>query len=109
MKIKDILNESFDEHDDFFNPEAQAFAEETKEYYKEYFKEFLQFGSVPVFTTQSNFVDPDAEEWTIKPEKDVMQSAGYRGQQNALARAGTPYDNDVQDYNPIAYTYERPV
>ena len=105
MKIKDILNESIE---DMYNPEAAKIADENREYYKEYFKNFFQFGDTPVFTEQTNFDDPNAEEWDTKPDRDKRQSAGYRGQQNALVKAGVPHDANVQKYEPGAFTYTSP-
>ena len=105
MKIKDILNESIE---DMYNPEAATIADQNREYYKEYFESFFQFGDTPVFTERTNFDDPDAEAWATKPGSEDIHSVGCRGQQSALEKAGVPFDDDVQDYNPRAYTYDSP-
>jgi hypothetical protein len=105
MKIKDILNESYtdlvaryhrghtDEITDRLNPEASQYRDMVKEYYKDF---FTQDGNTPVFSRSTNFVDSTATAWTTKPEKHVKQSAGYRGQQYAKARANIPHDKNTQ-------------
>lgn len=104
MKIKEILTESptdlvahyhvqeESDIDAFMNAVAQQYAEQTEEYYKENFKSFFQHGIVPVFTESPE----DEEKWSPKPIKDSYQSPGYRGKQYVSARAGQPYDKNVQ-------------
>jgi hypothetical protein len=112
MKIKDILTENtaplimtdqtqFDEEfDTFYNPQADMIANMNRDYYKKYFKEFFTDGSVPVFTEADNYPpSEDEEDWTTKPNPEAPQSAGYRGQQNALHRAGVPHDKNVGGYD----------
>jgi hypothetical protein len=114
MKIKDILTESStapviianqtkfeDEFDSFYNPQADMIANLNRQYYKKYFKEFLTHGSTPVFSNTDNFEhDKEEKDWTHKPDLDSHQSAGYRGQQNALHKAGVPHDKNVKKYDP---------
>lgn len=113
MKIKDILTENSaplvmtnqtqfdDEVDTFYNPQADMIANMNRDYYKRYFKEFFANGSVPIFAEADNYPpDEDEKEWTIKPDPEAAQSAGYRGQQNALHKAGVPRDKGVDGYDP---------
>lgn len=119
MKIKDILNESVapqiahyhveadSDFDSFFNPQAAMIADKNREHYKKFFPEYFESGAVPVFEKEDNNEEhEDLEEWTSKPQKESPQSAGYRGQQNALHRAGVPHDEDVQAYNVQAYNLD---
>lgn len=115
MNIKDILNESAtdlvahcytdasDELDSMYNPEATQFAELNREHYKEYFEEFYANGTPPVFEKEDNHFDPNATEWHHKPAEGEIQSAGYRGQQRALDKAGVPHDKNVQRYDPDTF------
>jgi len=112
MKIKDILNESSTElvarfHkssqediDQYFNSEAHGYAESTRDYYKQFFEQH----PTPVFLNTSNLEeDQSVEDWTNKPYDSEPQSAGYRGQQTALERAGLPRDKNVQGYDPYHF------
>jgi hypothetical protein len=118
MKIKDILSESSaplvaqyhrgvdEDFDSYFNPQAAMIAELNREHYKKYFSDFDLTGIVPVFEKDDGFHDPEAESWDNKPIEGDPQSAGYRGQQNALHRAGLPHDENVQRYNVRAFNYD---
>lgn len=109
MKLKDILNESptelvarfhdssHEEIDSYFNPEADDYANSTREYYEQFFKQ----DPTPVFLETSNIEeDQDAVDWSNKPVDTEQQSPGYRGQQTALKRTDMPHDKDVQGYDP---------
>lgn len=121
MKIKDILNESAtdlvahcfvdpdEQVDEMYNPEAVHAARLNREHYKEFFGEFYATGTPPVFEKEDNHFDPDAREWDHKPERDAIQSAGYRGQQRALGRAGVPHDKGVQKYNPEVFAIQNAI
>lgn len=107
MKLKEILNESAtdivarfykeagESYDKFYNPEDVKYKDQTKEYYDEYFKEWFAEGAVPVFEKP---VDKPQPEYTVQPKQGKLQSPGYRGLQYALAKAGLPYNHNVQRY-----------
>lgn len=109
MKLKDILLESptdvvarfykeaGHDFDKFYNPENVKYKSKTQEYYDEYFKEWFAEDVVSVFTKP---VDKPQPEYTNKPKGGRLQSPGYRGLQYALARAGLPYNQNVQRYEP---------
>jgi len=111
MKIKDILNESATDivarfykeasadSDRFYNLEDVKYKEKNKEYYNKHFKEWFAEDIVPVFTTPIN---KPQKPFTVKPEPGKIQSPGYRGLNYARARAGMPYNHDVQKYQPSA-------
>lgn len=108
MKIKDILNESVivngywedipDDFDDMYNPEVARFSDDTKQYYKKYFETYFKDGVTPVFTKVDNSEHCN-EKWKNKPDQNELQSAGYRGQQDVLKRAGVPHDKNVKEYD----------
>jgi hypothetical protein len=107
MKIKDILLESptdivarhyieaSQKFDKFYNPEDVKYKEKNHKYYDEHFKQWFNEEIVPVFTKPTQ--RPQAE-WTNTPKEGKIQSPGYRGREYALARAGLPYDKNVQRY-----------
>ena len=107
MKLRDILKESStdlvarfykeagEKFDKFYNPEDAKYKNLTKEYYDEYFESWFKDGKVPVFEKPINKSQP---EYTVKPKEGKLQSPGYRGLQYALAKAGLPYNHNVQRY-----------
>lgn len=109
MKIKDILlegptdvvarfyKEASKDQERYFNPEDVKYKEKNNKYYQEHFKEWFSEEIVPVFTKPTSKPQP---EYTNHPKQGKVQSAGYRGQQYALAAAGLPYDHKVQRYEP---------
>jgi len=113
MKINEILTESptdltahaypnaEDDFDELHNREANTFATENRDYYNLYFKEFFSEGIPPVFDKVDNHIDEDAEDWDAHPQKDEIQSAGFRGKQHALERAGIPHETPDK-YDPAA-------
>lgn len=111
MNLKDILNESATDivarfykeasadADRFYNLEDVKYKEKNARYYEEHFKQWFAEDVVPVFTKPT---DKPEKPFTVKPGAEKLQSPGYRGQQYAKARAGIPYDHDVQKYKPNA-------
>lgn len=111
MKLKEILNESATDvvarfykeagrdFDKFYNPENVKYKDSSQEYYDKYFKEWFKEDVVSVFTKP---VDKPQPEYTNKPKDGKLQSPGYRGLQYALAKAGLPYNHNVQRYEPNA-------
>jgi hypothetical protein len=109
MRIKDILTESVTdvvarfyleaskEMDTFYNPEDVKYKAKNHRYYDEFFKKWFKEELVPVFTKPVIKAQP---EYTNVPKEGKIQSAGYRGKQYALERAGLPYDHKVQRYEP---------
>lgn len=109
MKLKEILNESATDVvarfykeagrdlDKFYNPENVKYKDKTQEYYDKYFEEWFAEDVVSVFTKP---VDKPQPEYTVKPKEGKLQSPGYRGLQYALAKAGLPYNHNVQRYEP---------
>lgn len=107
MKLKEILNESATDivarfykeagkdYETFYNPENVKYKDKSSEYYDKYFKEWFSEGVVPVFEKP---VDKSQPEFTVQPKPDKLQSPGYRGLQYALAKAGLPYNRNVQCY-----------
>lgn len=109
MKLREILNENATDvvarfykeagrkFDQFYNPEDVKYKDQTEEYYNKHFKEWFSEGIVPVFEKP---VDKAQPEYTIQPKEGKLQSPGYRGLQYALAKAGLPYNHNVQRYEP---------
>lgn len=110
MKIKDLLItesvtdvvarfylEASKDSDKFYNPEDVKYKEKNHQYYDDHFKQWFSEEIVPVFTKPTTKPQP---EYTNQPKHGKIQSAGYRGKQYALARAGLPYDHKVQRYEP---------
>jgi hypothetical protein len=111
MKIKEIINESSTDLvarfwkegdlsiDEMLNTEANEIINKNKSYYQKYFKKCLEHGVTPVFTDVDNNPTKSNEKWNTYPSPDVRQTAGYRGKQHALARAGIPHQTP-QKYDP---------
>ena len=109
MKIRDILmegpadcvarfyKEASADAKKFYNPEDEKYRKKNREYYTEHFLEWYKNETVPIFTKPTTKPQP---EYTNHPKQGKIQSAGYRGQQYALAAAGLPYDHNVQRYEP---------
>jgi hypothetical protein len=109
MKINEFLTESptdvvarfyleaGKDYDRYYNPEDVKYKEKNHKYYEEFFKEWFSDEVVPIFKKPTTKPQP---EYTNQPKPGKIQSAGYRGKQYALARAGLPYDKNVQRYSP---------
>lgn len=109
MKIKDLLTESTvtdivarfyvqasEDSDRFYNPEIAKYKEKTRAFYEEFFEEWFKDEEVSV---QLKPLTKSQPPYTVKPKPGKSQSPGYRGLQYAKARAGMPYDHNVQRYN----------
>ena len=75
--------------DEVFNKEDAEYKEKNRNYYKEYFKDWYEHEITPVFKTP---VTKAQKKYTNIPQKDTVQSPGYRGYNTALSNAGLPYD-----------------
>lgn len=115
MNIKDILNESAtdlvanfyerteENFDNQYNPQAAMIADMNREHYAKYFGDFEESGIPPVFEkVDNNETYPDLVNWDNHPDAAALQTPGYRGQQQALGRAGVPHANNAQKYDPNA-------
>lgn len=109
MKIKDFLAESTvtdivarfymqasEDSDRYYNPEIARYKDKTRAYYDEFFEDWFKEGIAPVQTEPVTKPQPP---FTVTPKQGKSQSPGYRGLQYAKARAGIPYDHNVQRYN----------
>ena len=105
IKLNDFLTESElaqvypygaanTEHDARYNPEAAIMNKLQTARYKEL---RTAFGGAPVITQESP--NPANHDFRTEPRTDEDQSAGYRGKQKALSRAGIA-DNDYNRINP---------
>lgn len=111
MKIKEIIKESSTDLiarfykegdkslDQMMNVEANEIIAKNKSYYHKYFREFEEHGITPVFTNTDNNPSEAQEDWDSYPKPNERQSAGYRGKQHALARAGLKHETP-QHYDP---------
>lgn len=101
MRLIEIF-ESKDKHfaasselDASLNPESANYKEEEEK------KATSSDGETPVYVDD---VDNGEEEWTTQPEKDMTQSAGFRGREEAKANAGIPHQA-YQKHDPsFVYT-----
>lgn len=111
MKLKDILKESSTDvvarfykeagkkFDTMYNAEVVTYKEKNNRYYDQHFKDWFNEEIVSVFVKP---VDEPQPEYNNQPKPGKLQSAGYRGLHYALAKAGLPYNRNVQGYEPNA-------
>ncbi len=106
------LIELFETNDKYFsatneldaelNPESSSYKEEEESKAKKKAKD--NKGGTPVVTDD---VDNEEEDWTSTPVVGDMQSAGYRGREEAKANAGMPHDK-YQRFDPDYFVQDTP-
>lgn len=90
MKIKEIIKEghyaaSIADFDDIFNPECAKYYRQEQDRAEKIKKAAV--GGIPLITKERQ---PNTPPWSIDPDKNVQQSAGYRGLQSTRKKAGLP-------------------
>ena len=87
MKLDEIYNieEEWDKIDRQFNPENFQFRGSELDRYEEIAQ--LSKGETPVIAKE----EPEEEHWTNSPQKDVVQSPGYRAGESVKKRSGVKH------------------
>lgn len=105
MKISELLTESAtdvvarhykeasERSEVYYNTDSVQYKHKNREYYKQYFEEWYEDETTPVFSVPTR---PAQAKYDTTPTGKEQQSAGYRGLQYVKARAGLPYNRNVQ-------------